>query len=211
MSIFGIYKITGLDGKTYYKTAKQFYKRILKDSESDYNWIAHASEIMRICEDPDFPEEYKKEIKIRILRCYANIETRKKEIKSYHTLEDKITVERLYNSMVFSKEEDVISARKSYFYAILNGIVKYDKNCERLKMIYGRDCIKICDEWKKNMFDEYFLKHPLENIDKLRRILKIELYNTLKNAENRWIHEQKEGKKFEGLFKIVNIDEKDER
>ena len=71
------YKINGWHGKTD-MNAEEFYERIMEDSnKSDINWIASATELIRICTEPDFPEEYAKEIEIRILDCFGRYETEK--------------------------------------------------------------------------------------------------------------------------------------
>ena len=98
MGFLGFYRINGIDGKKHIMTAKQLYKRILEDSKSEYNWIAHASEILRICNDFDFPDEYAKGIRISILKGFANVKI-KQEIPSYHTIEDEKAVNKCYNSM----------------------------------------------------------------------------------------------------------------
>ena len=198
MGFLGFYRIEGIDGKTHIMTAKQFYKRILEDSKSDYNWIAHASEIVRICDEPDFPNEYAKEIKIRILKCFANIKT-KQERLSYHTIEDENAVKNCYNFMRLSKDKDVIDARERYFYSILKSIEKYEKYGNRLKMLHGASYFKVCDEWKKSMFEKYYTDKPVNNFESLKSILKNEFINTLKSAERTGRF-----KNSEPLFKVVN-------
>ena len=80
MSFLGLYKIKGCNGKIYYKTAKQLYEQILNDSKSNHELIATASELVRICEEPDFPKNYVEEIKICILKSYASLERNKKNL-----------------------------------------------------------------------------------------------------------------------------------
>ena len=48
------YKITGWHGDTQVLTAKNLYERVLEDSKSDYNWLASAAEIVRVCNEPDW-------------------------------------------------------------------------------------------------------------------------------------------------------------
>ena len=71
------YNITGWKGKKYSLTAKQLYERVLEDSKSDYNWIASATELVRVCNDSCFPEKYAIAIKIIILNSFANLELQK--------------------------------------------------------------------------------------------------------------------------------------
>ena len=71
------YKVTDWDGDTHSLTAKQLYERVLDDSKSDYNWIASATELVRVCNNPCFPEMYAVGIKMIILNCFANLELQK--------------------------------------------------------------------------------------------------------------------------------------
>ena len=63
------YMVTGHHGDTYSLTAKQLYERILDDSKSDYNWIASASELVRICKKTGFPNKYPWLIFSFVVRC----------------------------------------------------------------------------------------------------------------------------------------------
>ena len=60
------YKVTGWHGYTQSLTAKKLYERVLEDSKSDYNWIASATELVRVCNDTCFPEMYAVGIKMII-------------------------------------------------------------------------------------------------------------------------------------------------
>lgn len=198
MGLFGFYRIKGIDGIMHIMTAKQLYRRILEDSKSDYNWIAHASELVRICDEPDFPDEYAKEIKIRVLKCFASIKTKPERI-SYHTMEDENAVNKCYNSMSLSKDEDVIDARKRYFSSILNSIKNYSEYGKRLEWMYGLTYYKVCDEWKKSMFEKYYTDKPVNNFESLKSVLRNEFINTLKSAERNGRF-----KNSEPLLKVVN-------
>ena len=57
--------------------AVDIYNTIMQQSkESDYNWIAPAIELVKLCKNPDFPREYAVEIEMAILTCFSNIEAR---------------------------------------------------------------------------------------------------------------------------------------
>ena len=57
--------------------AIDIYNTIMQESkESDYNWIAPAIELVKLCKNPNFPREYAVEIEMAILNCFANIEAR---------------------------------------------------------------------------------------------------------------------------------------
>lgn len=61
------YTVVGWHNERYFMTAKQLCERVLTDSKSDYNWIASAAELVRVCTQPSFPQEYAQAIEIAIL------------------------------------------------------------------------------------------------------------------------------------------------
>ena len=79
MNIFNFkknkYIITDRDGHQHsFSKAKDLLYRIITDSKkSNYDWIASASELVRVCETADFPKQYAIQIKIAILNCFANL------------------------------------------------------------------------------------------------------------------------------------------
>lgn len=195
MSFLGLYKINGLNGNTRYMSAKQIYKRILKDSQSENNWIASVSEIFRICEEPDFPKKYSEKIKICILKYFANVEINKKEKSEFHTqIGTNIAVKDCYNSMRFSKNENVISARKKYFDAILDSVI-HSFDTITIPKQFKNTYKQVCKEWKKSMFEEYFENQPIKDIAKMKRLLKIELHDTIKKSIGQEIFEWANEKK----------------
>ena len=195
MFFLGLYKINGLDGNTHYMRAKQIYKKVLKDSYSDNDWVLSVSELLRICERPDFPKDYGDKIKICILKYFANIESYKKDIPKCHMqIGTNTAVKDCYNSMRFSKNEKVISARKKYFEAILDSVIHSFDTITIPKQF--KDTYKqVCKEWKKSMFEEYFENQPIKDIEKMKRLLKIELHDTIKKSIGQeileWANEKK--------------------
>ena len=189
MSFLGLYRIDGYDGNPHYMSAKKIYKRVLKDSYSDKDWVASVSELLRICERPDFPKEYSEKIKICILKYFANIEIYKKERPKCHMQKGTNTaVKKCYNSIIFSKNEDVISARKKYFDAILNSVIRSFDTLQ-ISSRFDSTYKQVCKNWKKSMFEEYFDDKPIKNIEEMKRILKIELHDTIIKALNQGIIE----------------------
>ena len=75
MSFCGrVYFFKGWYGERHFMTAKRLYKRVMKDASiSDFGWIASATELVRICDKPNFPQQYAHDIKIAILNCFAKI------------------------------------------------------------------------------------------------------------------------------------------
>ena len=108
------YMVTGHHGDTYSLTAKQLYERILDDSKSDYNWIASASELVRICKKTSFPAEYALAIKCAILNCFTNIEHRANcgGDRYIDKPADQEAVQECYNSLYQVEDEKAISGTK---------------------------------------------------------------------------------------------------
>ena len=64
-------------GKEHTMRAETIHKHIMEQSqESDYEWIAPAIELVKICKDERFPRKYAIDIEMAILTCFANIEAR---------------------------------------------------------------------------------------------------------------------------------------
>ena len=58
-------------------SAREIYHTVMQNSrESDYDWIAPANELVKLCKNPKFPREYAVNIEMAILICFANIEAR---------------------------------------------------------------------------------------------------------------------------------------
>lgn len=68
--------VKGQHDDIYSLTAKQLYEQISNNSKLDYNLIASASKLLKICKKPSFPAEYELAIKCTILNCFAIIEHR---------------------------------------------------------------------------------------------------------------------------------------
>lgn len=64
-------------GKGHTMRAETIHDLVMKQSkESDYDWIAPAIELVKICKDERFPRKYAVDIEMAILNCSANIEAR---------------------------------------------------------------------------------------------------------------------------------------
>lgn len=194
MSFLGLYKINKLNGSTRYMSAKQIYKRILKDSYSEKEWMASVPEIIRICEEADFPKEYAEKIKICILKYFANVEINKKEkLKCHMQIGTNTALKDCYNSMRTSKNQNVICAREKYFEAILKSVIRGFDTLQ-IPSRFDPKYKQICNNWKQDMFEEYFEKQPIKDIEKMKRIFKIELHDTLKKSMGQEIFKQAEEK-----------------
>lgn len=174
------FSVKGWNGTKYQLTAKQLYERVLADSQSDYNWIASATELVRVCNDPDFPIEYAKKIKLLILNCFANLEL-KKEYESHGKSTDAQAVYSCYNSLQ-DTDEDVITVKTKYLKAIISSVVKYDSYSVRFHRHLGPTYNKICKNWQQEKFDFYFKQNQIDFV-RLRKILYVDFDDTIKEAE----------------------------
>ena len=82
--------------------AKDIYEIIIGQSkDSDYNWMAPAIELVKLCKNQEFPIEYAVDIEVAILNCFANIEARvNRGGDKYATKEnDAIAVQYCYDEL----------------------------------------------------------------------------------------------------------------
>ena len=176
------YKVTDWDGDTHSLTAKQLYERVLDDSKSDYNWIASATELVRVCNNPCFPEMYAVGIKMIILNCFANLELQK-ECPSRRESTDNEAVYSCYNSLP-STDETAKKVKEKYLTAVITGITKYTQCEVRFPIHIGTTYRQKVEEWKKAKFDEYVSAIQILNFDQLRDDLCKSQYKIDKKIQN---------------------------
>lgn len=168
------YYIKGWKGNRYYLTAKQLYERV---SKSDCNLIASATELVRICNKPNFPKEYSEGIKIAILNCFAKLETKKG--KGFNLeLTDKDAVYSCYNSLD-GTDEKIIKAKEKYLDAIIKAVTLF---FYKVPIHVGPEYSRVCNEWRKEKFDEYSSKKEID-FKSLIPKLKSDFEKTIKSAE----------------------------
>ena len=202
------YNVTGWRGDKHSLTAKQLYDRVLEDSKSDYNWIASATELVRVCNDPCFPEIYAVGIKIIILNCFANLELQK-EYPSKGELTDAEAVYSCYNSLP-TTDETAKKVKEKYLTAVITGITKYTQSEVRLPIHVGPTYTKKVEEWKKKKFDEYVSAVTILNFDQLREDLYTDFDKMVKTAEEEGVFEKDDKEYREELRKFwASIDLKD--
>lgn len=183
MRFFGErYLIQGWGDSEYVITAKALHKQVMKDCKSyyDYNWIAPARELVRICKKTGFPSDYALDIKIAILNCFANIEQDNCGGTYYINLNsaDKEAVQYCYNSLYGIDNKEAIMARRRYLTEIIHNISFF-----YLEDFYPDTFRKLREDWCKSKFEEYFSK---ENIDfeQLGETLHNDFEQIIKKAES---------------------------
>lgn len=196
------YKITGWHGETQVLTAKNLYERVLEDSKSDYNWLASAAELVRVCNEPDFPEIYATNIKIIILNCFANLELQQEKCCNRRQT-DKEAVYSCYNSLP-ETDAAVIKAKEKYLAAIIEGITRYSGDEERFPIHFGPAYKKTCENWKKAKLNEYVSEVKID-FNQLRERLNADFEKTIKEAEKNGIFNEDD--KLGGHITSINLKE----
>lgn len=170
------YRIVDWYGKEHLLTAKELYERVMKDSESDYGWIASATELVRVCNDPNFSEEYAHGIKIAILNCFASLEF-KKDWPSYRKATDNQAVYSCYNSLA-GTEPKAVEARNTYLMAVIKAVVHY-----QFPIHVGPKYFEICREWVERQYNENCSETEID-FEQLIKDLHNDFDNTIRAAEN---------------------------
>lgn len=146
------YTVIGWHNEEHFMTAKQLLKRVQEDSTSDYNWIASATELVRICTQPSFPQSYAHAIKIAILNCFANLEL-KRERSGYSEDTDNEAISFCYHTLSGVSEE-ADTAKQNYLKAIIEGVTRSHFRLFEFDH-YGPTYRKLCNDWKDSMLKEY--------------------------------------------------------
>lgn len=178
------YGITDRYGEKHSFTAKQLYERVLQDSKSDYNWIATASELVRVCKQKDFPSEYAVAIKCAILNCFANVEHRANcgggRYKDRPGTKE--AVEECYNSLYGVEKAEAISARKRYLSEMIAS-ASYTGLWDRESLYHpGPTFKKLRQDWNKAKIEQYFGCKEI-NFVALVKVLHDEFAELVKKAE----------------------------
>ncbi len=195
---FNFFYVKGWFDKGYLMTPKRLYKRILKDSEvSTYGWITSATELVNICRDINFPKEYARGIKICILNCFAELETKKEIPIRRHPSDDK-AVYYCYNSLDSSTDDEALNAKRKYFSAVLDGIIKYNSIRFQNLIYAGESYKKVCKDWKKDIMIFYFKEYNV-NFERLKGVLQISFFNTIITAKKNGLFEKDEKKHWKDI------------
>lgn len=180
------YTIVGWHNEKHFMTAKRLLERVQEDIKSDYNWIASATELVRVCTQPSFPQEYARAIEIAILNCYASLET-KRELGGHSEDTDSEAVAFCYRSL-FGISEEANEARQKYLRAIIEGVTKYHFRLLEFNH-HGPTYSKIRDEWKNAMLEKYGSEVHF-NFDQLRQELHDDFDKVMKKAEEEGAFEE---------------------
>lgn len=176
------YRVKGWKNtKWYFLTDKEIYEKVKKDSESDYNWFTSASELVKVCSQPDFSQLYAREIKIAILNCFSNIERWHETDK-----ENEEAVCFCYHSLDTS--ERAREAKRRYLEAKVQASTKYFLG-------KGGTFERVQREWEKAKVDEYALKEQID-FKQLQEECYAELEELYANAKEKGIINDEEWEEF---------------
>lgn len=161
-------------------SAKEIYERVMEDSKSDYNWIAPARKLVRICKKTSFPTDYAIDIKIAILNCFANIEHRANcgGDKYRDNPEDLEAVHYCYNSLYELDKEEAINARKYYLSEMIKS-ASYVRSSFDSLYHSGPTYRDISEQWRNSKFEEYISQKEIDFV-KLLKTLHNDFVDTIK-------------------------------
>ena len=146
------YELKGWNGNKHFLTAKALYKRIMRDSRSDYNWIASATSIVKVISQETFPDKYKYPIEIAIVRCFTNLENRR-AVNSREEATDIDAVSYCYNDLGHCIGE-ASEVRFRYLKAVIEKVARTHFSYQVFPY-YGKTFHTIKEEWTRTMFTEY--------------------------------------------------------
>ena len=203
--------VNGWHGEKYMLSDKQLYRRVMSDSKSDYNWIAPARELIKVCEKRKFSKEYAIKIKATILNCFANIEHGARinhGDKYLNDPRDDKAIEKCYNSLYGINDEKAVSARK-YF---LTEFIESSSQFPVLSTHYhiGDTYKSIRNDWVKKNVEKYITQEKI-NFSKLSTVLYDNFLETIITAEEQGMFikddekEKEEWKSFCKRMRSVNI------
>ena len=187
------YLIHGWRDSEHVLTAKELHERVMTDSKSDYNWIAPARELVRICKKTSFPSDYALDIKIAILNCFANIEHRANcgGDRYCDDSADKEAVQYCYNSLYGIDNEEAIVARKRY----LTEMIDTASYVRFMDSLYhpGPTFKKLREDWSKSKFEEYISQEKID-FKQLIETLRSSFTEVITTAESNGKYEEEEKK-----------------
>ena len=203
MSFERKYRFVGWDRTVYHMTPLELFTRVQQDSKSNYNWIASATELTKVCNHSGFPTRYSVAIKLLILNCFANLELQK-TVPSTCESTDSNAVYSCYNSL--PKEDPTVARVKAkYLRAIIKAVTIYTHDEERLPIHPGQTYKKMVEDWKAKKFDECASAEYI-NFDKLRKKLYSDFEEMIRKAEENGTFDE-ENSEFWATIHLTDSDE----
>lgn len=195
--IFGgrVYFFKDWYGRRRFWTSKKLYKRVMRDAyESNCNWITSATQLVKVLKNSDFSEDYSREIKLAILKCFSHFENTGRW-RVHTEVADDDAVHYCYNTLI-STEQDVINAKKEYFKAMIRQS-SLIPNFKPSFYINGATYLKLREEWRKKKLEEFVL-------EQLKKELEVDFNQTIKMAEGAGVFKEDDEKWHQEIHKLLD-------
>lgn len=122
----------------------ELLNRIKSDSETNWNWFAPASEIVKAISDPKFPEPIANELKGIVLKCFAELLL--SDIGSTRKSTDQLAVAYCYYSIHGKSGKQI---KRLYRENLLKSVIKYSFWVKPVGAD-GEEWHTFYDDWKKD-------------------------------------------------------------
>lgn len=131
-------------------TPEELFERIKRESRSNWNWLAPATEIVKTISDPDFPEPIANELKKIILRCYAD--TLLSNIKGEEKPTDQIAVAYCYYSLHGKASKRL---KRHYRRNLIKAAMRSVSRRLVSAHIHGEQYRTFCDQWEQEAIQHF--------------------------------------------------------
>ena len=180
-------------------TPDELLERIRKDSKSNWNWLAPATEIVKAISGSDFPEPIANELKGIILKCFADI-----LLSDYSGTEkstDQIAVAYCYYSLHGKAGKHI---KRLYRKNLIRATISYTG----LWAIHtrGKEYYAFCREWEKDALQHFTRRFGVDFM-RFRINIETDFKSALERAEAAGQFENDKAeheKSMQELCKIIN-------
>lgn len=177
------YKVGKIGGSKIYMTAKEIYDKVQEDLSDNQLIAEKAEELIKVCEESEFPKCYAKKIKICILDSFTNLNQ-----NAENRLNDKLEIASIcYNSLSSSKKEES-EARQRYLLAFIKAIPlrkRRNVTSSYSEKLYN----KLCKKWVKEKL-VYYKSFKKLDFERVMKSLEFDFEITLIQAEKRGFFSQ---------------------
>lgn len=163
-------------------TPAELLERIRKDSQSHWNWLAPANEIVKTVTDSDFPEPIANELKGRILKCFAEILL--SDIAANEKPTDQLAVAYCYYSLHGKAGK---RAKRLYRQNLVQSVIK-DSFWIKPYDVHGDEWRAFCTEWKRGAL-QHFTKRFGTDFMRFRANIKADFKASIKRADKAGLFE----------------------
>ena len=194
------FRLVGWYGEEYLLAANELFERVQLDSESDYNWIASATQLYETTHLPSFPRKYAEGIMLIVLNCFANLELRKTQpSSSENTAQD--TVNKIYNELS-SQDPTTKRVKEKYLKNFIHAVTLYDTIEVRIFLPCSETFKKLSKEWEDTTFKKYSDQEEID-FGVLYKTLMSEYENLLDNTRKNETVMAEDGKSKESIHKFL--------